>query len=98
MARTEGREPAPSRRQEVEMIEAVQLAPEERMAKPRLVFFFSRQSGRCRRAEGFMAQVLQRRRNHDTFTLYRVDTDERPELGKRFGITTLPTLVVVDGK
>ena len=80
------------------IVEASQLAPEEREAKPRLVFFYSKQSGRCRRAEGFMAQVLQRRRNHDTFTLYRVDTDDRPELAKRFGVTTLPTLVVVDGK
>jgi len=80
------------------MIDAVQLAPEESAPKPRLVFFYSRQSGRCRRAEGFMAQVLQRRRNHDTFTLYRVDTEERPELAKRFAVTTLPTLVVVDGK
>ena len=35
--------------------------------RPRLVFFYSRQSGRSRRAEGFLAQVLQRRRNFETF-------------------------------
>ena len=40
--------------------------------KPGLVFFHSGVSGACRRAEGFLAQVLQRRRNHETFTLYRV--------------------------
>jgi len=80
------------------MIEALDLAPEERAEKPKLVFFYSKQSGRCRRAEGFMAQVLQRRRNHDTFTLYRVDAEDRPELVKRFAVGTLPTLVVVDGK
>ena len=36
--------------------------------RPRLVFFYSPQSGRCRRVEGFIAQVLQRRWNHDTST------------------------------
>ncbi len=35
-------------------------------AKPSLVFFHSASSGRCRRVEGFLAQVLQRRANHDT--------------------------------
>ena len=55
-------------------------------------------SGACRRAEGFLAQVLQRRRNHETFKLYRVAQEERPDLIERFEITTLPTLVVVEGK
>src|SRR5436309_14990984 len=66
--------------------------------KPGLVFFHSGFSGACRRAEGFLAQVLQRRRNHETFKLYRVAQEERPDLVERFGITTLPTLVVVEGK
>jgi thioredoxin-like negative regulator of GroEL len=66
--------------------------------KPGLVFFHSGLSGACRRAEGFLAQVLQRRRNHETFTLYRVAQEERPDLVERFGITTIPTLVVVEQK
>jgi thioredoxin-like negative regulator of GroEL len=66
--------------------------------KPGLVFFHSAVSGSCRRAEGFLAQVLQRRRNHDTFRLYRVDREERPDLVERFRIETLPTLVVVEEK
>src|SRR5262249_12317282 len=33
--------------------------------QPQLVFFHSSLSGACRRAEGFLAQVLQRRRNHE---------------------------------
>ena len=66
--------------------------------KPGLVFFHSSVSGGCRRAEGFLAQVLQRRRNHETFKLYRVAQEERPDLLDRFEITTLPTLVVVEGK
>ena len=55
-------------------------------------------SGNCRRVEGFLAQVLQRRRNHATFKLYRVAKEDRPELVERFGITEFPTLVVVEGK
>ena len=68
------------------------------ITQPRLVFFHSGFSGACRRAEGFLAQVLQRRRNHETFKLYRVAKEERPDLIERFEITTLPTLVVVEGK
>ena len=67
-------------------------------AKPGLVFFYSPVSGSCRRTEGFLAQVLQRRRNHGTFRLYRVDEQERPDLVERFAVGTTPTLVVVEGR
>jgi thioredoxin-like negative regulator of GroEL len=67
-------------------------------SKPGLVFFYSSVSGHCRRVEGFLAQVLQRRRNHGTFRLYRVDEAERPDLVDRFSVSTLPTLVVVENK
>lgn len=63
--------------------------------KPGLVFFHSSVSGQCRRVEGFLAQVLQRRKNHGTFQLYRVDQQERPDLVERFHVDSLPTLVVV---
>ena len=66
--------------------------------RPGLVFFYSPVSGRCRRAEGFLAQVLQRRHNHDTFDLHRVSVDQRPDLAKRFGVESVPTIVVVDGR
>jgi thioredoxin-like negative regulator of GroEL len=66
--------------------------------KPRLVFFHSSLSGHCRRVEGFLAQVLQRRRNHGTFQLYRVDEESRPDLVERFAVERVPTLVVVEGK
>jgi thioredoxin-like negative regulator of GroEL len=69
-----------------------------RAAKPGLVFFHSSRDGYCRRAEGFLAQVLQRRRNHETFKLYRVDREKRPDLVERFGVTSVPSLVVVEGK
>src|SRR3954453_22590883 len=66
--------------------------------QPGLVFFYSPLSGSCRRAEGFLAQVLQRRRNHGTFKLYRVDEQERPDLVERFTVGTRPTLVGVENK
>jgi len=37
--------------------------------RPLLLVFTSDRNGKCRRAEGFLAQVLQRRRNHDTFSV-----------------------------
>ena len=70
----------------------------EAIVKPRLVFFHSSFSGQCRRVEGFLAQVLQRRRNHGTFRLYRVAQEERPDLVERFEVETMPTLVVLEGK
>jgi thioredoxin 1 len=66
--------------------------------QPGLVFFHSALSGHCRRVEGFLAQVLQRRRNHGTFRLYRVEEDDRPDLVERFGVSKVPTLVVVQDK
>jgi thioredoxin-like negative regulator of GroEL len=64
----------------------------------RLVFFHSAVSGHCRRVEGFLAQVLQHRRNHGTFQLVRIAEEERPDLLEHFRIQTVPTLVVVEGK
>ena len=66
--------------------------------QPRLVFFHSTLSGHCRRVEGFLAQVLQRRQNHGTFQVVRVAEEERPDLLERFKIDTVPTLVVVEGR
>jgi thioredoxin-like negative regulator of GroEL len=66
--------------------------------KPGLVFFHSSVSGHCRRVEGYLAQVLQRRHNHETFKLYRVDDQERPDLVARFEVGMIPTLVIVEDK
>jgi hypothetical protein len=65
--------------------------------RPQLLFFFAPRSGRDRRVEGYLAQVLQRRRNHDTFAVRRVDVEKRPELVDRFRLAETPTLLVVDG-
>ena len=74
------------------------MATVARATKPRLLFFTSSLSGQCRRVEGYLAQVLQRRGNHGTFRVIVVDEDERPDLVGRFGVVGLPTLVVVDGR
>jgi len=66
--------------------------------QPRLVFFHSKASGPCRRVEGFLAQVLQRRRNHGTFKVLHVAEEERPDLLERFAVASVPTLVVLEGK
>jgi thioredoxin-like negative regulator of GroEL len=63
--------------------------------RPRLLFFFSPTSGPSRRAEGFLAQVLQRRANHSSFQLVHVDAHQRPDLVERLQVTEIPTLLVV---
>jgi thioredoxin-like negative regulator of GroEL len=76
----------------------VQPVPVESAATPRpkLLFFSSATSGRSRRAEGFLAQVLQRRRNHETFQLLRIEAERHPDLVERFRVKRVPTLIVVD--
>jgi hypothetical protein len=63
-----------------------------------LVFFTSSTSGHCRRAEGYLAQVLQRRHNHATFSVKFVDHESRPDLFDRFHVDRSPTFMVVDEK
>src|SRR5947207_7311010 len=66
--------------------------------QPQLLFFCSQASGKSRRTEGFLAQVLQHRRNHETFRVRRIDADRHPHLVEQFGIDAIPTLVVVKDK
>ena len=72
--------------------------PRRRTPDLRLVFFTSGTSGRCRRVEGFIAQVLQRRHNHNTFSVLSVSAESQPEVFERFGIEKVPTLVVIEDK
>jgi len=65
--------------------------------RPLLLFFTSQTNGRCRRTEGFLAQVLQRRHNHETFSLRFVEQAQHPDLIERFRVSTTPTLMVVRG-
>jgi thioredoxin-like negative regulator of GroEL len=71
---------------------------EEAETPPQLLFFYSRTSGSSRRAEAFLAQVLQRRRNHQAFQLRRIDADRHPQLVERFKLAGIPALVVVEDR
>jgi thioredoxin-like negative regulator of GroEL len=71
---------------------------ESAATKPQLIFFYSARDGRARRVEGYLAQVLQRRQNHDTFDVRRVDVDSRSDLAARFRINGDPALIVVSDK
>ncbi len=81
------------------MAQAVEALPQDVSAtKPRLVFFHPSSCGKCRRVEGFIAQVLQRRHNHGTIVLLPVDAAERPDLLERFNVGEVPSLVVVSDR
>jgi thiol-disulfide isomerase/thioredoxin len=80
------------------LTDAKQQPPAAGTEKPTLCFFYSPRSGPCRRVEAFLAQVLQRRRNHRTFALRRVNCDEHPELAERFQVRELPALVVLENR
>ena len=66
--------------------------------KPRLLFFYGKTSGPCRRVEAFLSQVLQRRQHHETFRLVRVCAERHPELIEHFRVAELPTICVVDNR
>lgn len=66
--------------------------------RPQLLFFYDPTDGRARRAEGFLAQVLQRRRNHETVALRRIDARAHADLVERFGVRDTPAFVVVHEK
>ena len=70
----------------------------ETLSRPTLILFTSTREGRSRRAEGFLAQVLQRRRNHETFAIRYVAREERPDLLDKFRVDQTPTIVVVEDK
>ena len=68
------------------------------VTKPRLLFFYRAGDGKARRIDGYLAQVLQRRQNHQTFVIHRVDVAERPDIAERFEVAETPAFVVVSEK
>jgi thioredoxin-like negative regulator of GroEL len=68
---------------------------ESDVRRPQLLFFHSLTSGSSRRAEGFLAQVLQRRHNHQSFRLRRIELEKHPDLAERFQVDAVPALIVV---
>lgn len=64
--------------------------------RPMLVFFCSRRSGPARRMESLLAHLARKERAR--LRIRRVDVDANPALAERFGIETVPTLVLVKDK
>ena len=62
-------------------------------ARPLLVFFSSEKSGPARRMESLLAHLA--RKERDRLRVMHVDLDRNPEIGQKFRITTVPTLVLV---
>jgi thioredoxin-like negative regulator of GroEL len=65
---------------------------------PLLLYFHSPRSGTCRRVDGYLAQALQRNGNHGTFVIKRIDVTSSPDLAKRFRVSAVPVICVVDNK
>jgi thioredoxin-like negative regulator of GroEL len=65
-------------------------------AQPLLLFFSSARSGPCRRLESVLAHVARRQRSR--LSILRVDVDEHGDVAARFGIRSLPTVVLVRDK
>jgi len=65
-------------------------------ARPLLVFFTSERSGPARRMESLLAHLARKERRR--LRIMRVDVDEHPDLGERFKVTAVPTLVLVKQK
>lgn len=65
-------------------------------ARPLLVFFRSEQSGPARRMESLIAHLA--RKERERVRVKRVDVDDRPDLAARFGVTEVPTVVLVQDR
>lgn len=68
----------------------------QHLTEPKLLYFFSPRSGACRTVEAYLDQVLQQRKNHDTFSRGRIDVDRTPQLAEHFGVGHLPAIVVLE--
>jgi thioredoxin 1 len=62
-------------------------------AVPLLVFFSSERSGPARRMESLIAHLARKERHR--LRTAQVDVDARPDVAQRFGITQVPTIVLV---
>ena len=65
-------------------------------SRPLLVFFSSERSGPARRMESLLAHLA--RKERERLRVMHVDLDRNPEVGQKFKITTVPTLVLVKEK
>jgi hypothetical protein len=63
------------------------IEPKPITSRPRLLLVYDAQDGKARRLDGYLAQILQRRRNHGTFVVHRVDVNDRADLAKGLRVT-----------
>ncbi len=64
-----------------------------RRALPTLVFFTAQTSGPARRMESLLAHIARKERGR--LEVRRVDVDANPRLVRKFGVTQIPSLVLV---
>ena len=62
--------------------------------KPVLIDFFATWCGPCRMLAPIIEEIAEERA--DTLVVGKVDVDEEPELANRFGVSSIPTVVLVE--
>jgi thioredoxin 1 len=63
--------------------------------QPVLVDFWAEWCGPCHAVAPILDQIAQERA--DQLRLVKVNIDEEPELARRFGIMSIPTMILFDG-
>ena len=64
--------------------------------KPVLIDYFATWCGPCRMVSPIVDEIAE---EHSEFKICKVNVDEEPELAQKFGVVSIPTLVVIrDGK